>query len=69
MQEITLKVEGMKCQGCEKRIQNAVEAIEGVKKVTAKHKKGTVTVKAQDEISKNEIAEKITNIGFEIVEE
>ncbi len=66
MKEITLKVEGMHCSGCEKRIQNAVEAIEGVKKVTAKHKKGIVTVKADDALNEKEIKEKINNLGFSV---
>ncbi len=66
MKEITLKVEGMHCSGCEKRIQNAVETIEGVKKVTAKHKKGLVTVKADDTLNEKEIKEKIDNLGFSV---
>ena len=35
MNEINLNVEGMMCGGCEKRIENALGDIKGVKKVKA----------------------------------
>lgn len=68
-QEMKIKVEGMVCGGCEKRVENAVKEIEGVKKVTANHKKGIVTVMAEEGVSKETVQEAIQDIGFEIVEE
>ena len=35
MKNIILNVEGMACGGCEKRIQNALSKVEGVKEVVA----------------------------------
>ena len=67
MKEIILKVEGMACEGCEKRIQNAVSSIEGVESVVANHKAGTVIVKADENVAEETIKEKIDNIGFEVV--
>ncbi len=67
MKEIILKVEGIECQGCENRIQNAVKTIEGVEKVVASHENGTVVVNA-DEVDVEEIKEKIEDLGFTVVE-
>ena len=69
MKEITLKVKGMVCGGCENRVKNAVSTIEGVEKVEADHNKGIVTVNMKEDISKNIIEEKIEDIGFEVVKE
>jgi len=50
MKEIVLKVEGMACEGCENRIQNAVKNMEGIEKVVANHKEGTVIIVEEDRI-------------------
>ena len=44
MEKINLKVNGMVCTGCENRVKNALMNIEGVKKVSADHKKNLVTI-------------------------
>lgn len=67
MKEIILKVNGMVCEGCEKRVQNSVKTIKGIKKVMADHKSGTVSVMAKEEVDEKEINEKITNIGFDVI--
>ena len=69
MKEITIKVNGMVCGGCENRVKNAVSTIEGVEKVEADHNKGIVTVNMKEDVSKNIIEEKIEDIGFEVVKE
>lgn len=69
MKEITIKVNGMVCGGCENRVKNAVSTIEGVEKVEADHNKGIVTVNMKEDISKETIEEKIQDIGFEVVKE
>ena len=68
MDTITLKVEGMMCNGCENRVQNALSSINGVKQVKANHVDGTVTVTLEKEIDKNTIKEKIEDIGYEVKE-
>ncbi len=40
----TLKVEGMMCPHCEKRVVKALEAVEGVESAVASHEKGTAVV-------------------------
>lgn len=66
MKKITLKVEGMVCNGCENRVKNALKTIEGIEKVEASYKKGTVIVRAKDEIQEESIKEKIEDIGFTV---
>ena len=66
--EFIIKVEGMMCEGCENRVQNVLSQIDGVEKVIANHKEGTVTVKANNELDKNIIKEKIEDIGYEVKE-
>lgn len=68
MKEINIKVEGMVCGGCEKRVKNALEDIKGVKEVLPDHKKGTVVVKAEEEVLETTLKEKIEDIGFDVVE-
>lgn len=68
MQELVIKVDGMACSGCENRIQNAVGQIEGVEKVIANHKNGTVIVTLNQDINQDLVKEKIEEIGFEVKE-
>lgn len=67
MKEIILKVQGMVCEGCENRVQNAIKTIKGVKKVVANHKEGTVTILAKESIDEKDCKEKIESIGFEVI--
>lgn len=66
MKEIIIKVEGMVCNGCENRVQNALKTIKGVENVVANYKNGTVTVTSNDEVEKDVLEEKIEDIGFEV---
>lgn len=68
MKEIILKVEGMVCNGCENRVQNALQNIDGVKSVIADHTTNTVTVITENAISEESLKEKIQDIGYEIKE-
>ena len=68
MKEVLINVDGMVCNGCENRIQNAIQNIEGVNKVKANYKKGIVKIKLDGEININEIKEKIEDIGFKVKE-
>ena len=69
MKETIIKVNGMVCSGCENRVKNALENIEGIEKVVANHIKGIVTVTSKENISKEVMEEKIEDIGFEVVKE
>lgn len=68
MKEITLKIEGMECNGCENRIINAVKQIEGIIEVKADYKEGTTIIKSTKEVEK-QVKTVIEEIGFTVVEE
>ena len=69
MKELLIKVDGMHCEGCEKRIQNALKNLKEIKKVIDKYKKGTVNIILKKEISKVKIKEIIEDIGFFVKED
>ena len=66
MKETKIKVEGMVCNGCENRVQNALKNIKGVESVVANYTNGIVTVTSNDEVEKDTLKEKIEDIGFEV---
>lgn len=68
MKKIILRVEGIECEGCEKRIQNTVRMIEKVQEVVASHENGTVSVMVEEGVKEQEIKEKIEDIGFKVKE-
>lgn len=68
MEELNIKVKGMHCEGCEKRIKNALEDIRVVKEVEADYKKGVVIVKAKSKIDDRTIEDAIDDLGFEVEE-
>ena len=69
MKETIIKVEGMVCNGCENRVQNALKNIDGVENVVADHTTGIVTVTSKNGVSESVIKEKIEDIGFDIKED
>ena len=69
MKETLLKVKGLECNVCVNRIKNALENMEGIKKVVADHISGIVTVTANNDVSEDKMKEKIEDIGFEVVKE
>ena len=69
MKETIIKVEGMVCNGCENRIQNALKNIEGIENVVADHISGTVKVTSKNEVTEESMKEKIEDIGFEVKED
>lgn len=68
MKEVVIKVEGMVCVGCENRVKNALQTLDGVNSVEASHENGIVKVNLDDSVDVNKIKEKIEDIGFEVKE-
>lgn len=66
MKEIILNVEGMVCSGCQRRIQNALEMIDGVEEVIASYENKTVKIIVNQEIAEDVLKGKIEDIGFEV---
>lgn len=69
MKETIIKVEGMVCNGCENRVQNALKNIKGVENVVADHIKRTVTITSYDEVEEDTLKQKIEDIGFKVKED
>lgn len=67
--ELLFNVEGMMCAGCENRVKSALGEIEGVAEVIANHENGTVVVKTTKEVKREELAEIIENLGFDVKED
>ena len=68
MKEITLKVEGMTCEGCERRIQNVLMDIDGVENAKASHVDKNVKITLNKDIDINILKEAIEDLDFEVVE-
>ena len=69
MKELKLRINGMVCGGCENRVKTALSEISGVESVDANPKTGIVTIKLEKNLESAQIQEKITDLGYEIVEE
>ena len=69
MNKMELKINGMVCGGCENRVKSALSSINGVENVEADHNTGKVIINSKENLDFEEIKEKITDIGFEIIEE
>lgn len=68
MKEIELKVEGMTCEGCEKRIQNVLKDIDGVENAKASHRDKNVKITLNKDIDINTLKETIKDLDFKVVE-
>ena len=66
MNEAIVNVEGMMCGGCEKRIENGLSTIKGIKKVKANHEDGTVKIEYKKELNMDEVKAKIEDIGYKV---
>ncbi|MBO4864030.1 MAG: heavy metal translocating P-type ATPase [Eubacterium sp.] len=64
----TMMVEGMMCEHCEATVQKALEAIDGVKSAKASHKKGTVVVKLDNEVSDDILKTAVEEKDYKVTE-
>lgn len=69
MKEVKFAVDGIKCTGCENRIVNSLNMVDGIQKVIASHVDGTVVVKMDESVDINGIKKYIEDLGFEVREE
>ncbi len=65
--EKVIKVEGMACNACENRVQNALKEMNGVEEVKASHENGTVTIKGNDNMNIEEISSRIEDLGYDVI--
>lgn len=69
MKELRIKINGMVCGGCENRVKTALSEIDGIESVDADHNTGMITIKSENDLNVAQIKERITDLGFEIIEE
>ena len=67
MKEISLNIKGMMCTGCENRVKNALENIEGIEKVLADHVSGNANIVCDKTVDIKDIENAIEDLGFEII--
>ena len=65
--EKTLIVEGMHCENCEIRVENAVNRIEGAV-CKASHKKKTAVVSLSREVSDEQLRQAVEEMGYQVLE-
>lgn len=69
MKNIIIKVEGMKCSGCENRIEKSLLNLDGIEKVNANHEKGIVEITLKEQINSNILKERLEILGFSVIGE
>lgn len=67
MQTKTLRVDGMSCQHCIKRITNALKEVNGVLSVTVSLEDKTVTLELDSPVSDDILKEIIEDAGYDLV--
>ena len=65
--EITIKIEGMMCGHCEKRVKEALEKIEGVSEAAVSHEDGTAVVKLSEGLSPDLLKKAVEEQGYKVI--
>lgn len=64
---VTLKVEGMTCTGCEQRLGTALRRLEGVSEAQADHRTGELNIRYDPETTDREaLEERVVIAGYEV---
>lgn len=63
----TCKIEGMQCQHCANKVKNALEALEGVKKVTVHLEEKEVILLSKTSIKKETLEKAITDLDYTLI--
>ncbi|HRU98490.1 MAG TPA: heavy metal translocating P-type ATPase [Ruminococcus sp.] len=64
---ITVKVKGMMCEHCEKRVREALEALPAVTSADVSHEKGTAVVHSSEDIPTVKLKKAIEDAGYKYV--
>lgn len=64
-----MKVNGMMCAGCEKRVNNALNSLEGVVSCHASAQSNTVEIEFDEAVvALEDVKETIEEVGYEVAE-
>ena len=67
-QQQVMTVNGMTCDGCERRITSALSAVDGVDGVSADREAGTVMLQADPDVTSTDVVrDVIEDLGYEVV--
>lgn len=61
-----IHIEGMCCEHCAKRVENALSAVSGVVSADVKLKKKAAVVRSREEIDEAEISKVISEAGYTV---
>ena len=64
--KINLKVEGMHCESCVKRIENVLGKVKGIENFKVNLEEKIVYLEVKNDKVLNEAKQKIENLGFEV---
>ncbi len=65
--EKTLKIEGMSCGHCSKRVQDALEAVKGVESAVVSHESGTAVVTLSKDVADKVLEKAVVKAGYTVV--
>ena len=65
MENITINIKGMHCQGCVKTVSNALSNIKGVKAVIVSLENKNALISFEGEINKEDLISAVNELGFE----
>lgn len=69
MKQVNLKIDGMKCGMCEAHINDNVRHLDGIKKVSSSHIKGSCQIVCDDDVAIEDIKNAISKDGYHILDE
>lgn len=67
MKEIIINIEGMKCEHCKTNVEKALNAIDGVGKVTVSLENNNAIIESEKEINNEKIKEVIEEAGYKVI--
>ena len=62
-----VNIEGMCCERCAKRVENALSAVPGVVSADVKLKKKIAVIRSREEIADEELNKVVADAGFSVV--
>lgn len=66
MYQINLGVDGMMCNMCESHVCDAIRNAFDVKKVSASHRDGTVTIVSEESMDKGQVSQALKPTGYKL---
>jgi len=66
--EVTLQVDGMRCEMCESHVCDQLRKVQGVKKAKASHRKGIAIATAEDDVDQAALKAAVEAQGYRVGE-